>query len=192
MKAMDGSGRGQIIFLNGASSSGKSSIAQALLRALDTPYFHMAVDGIGAMRAKERTRELSPEQLATVLRRTRAGFHRAVAGMAEAGNDIVVEHVLSETWRLADCLNVFRDLRVVLIGVRCSLPELRRREQLRGDRISGSAVAQHEVVHAHGLYDLECDTEAKTPQECAGQIKAYLVVPHGESAFEQLRRRRPV
>lgn len=185
---MDGSGRGQIIFLNGASSSGKSSIAQALLPALDTPYFHMAVDDIGAMRAKERTRELSPEQLATVLRRTRAGFHRAVAGMAEAGNDIVVEHVLSETWRLVDCLNVFRDFRVVFVGVRCSLPELRRREQLRGDRISGSAVAQYEIVHMHGLYDLECDTEAKTPQECAGQIKAYLGVPHGEPAFEQLRR----
>ncbi|WP_425303565.1 phosphotransferase-like protein [Nocardia wallacei] len=30
--------------------------------------------------------------------------HRAVAAMASAGNDIVMDHVLSEPWRLRDCL----------------------------------------------------------------------------------------
>lgn len=185
---MSGSGRGEIIFLNGASSSGKTSIAQELLRILDTPYFRMGVDDIGAMRAEQRTRELSEEQLATVLRKTRAGFHRAVAGMAEAGNDVVVDHVLSESWRLPDCLDVFRDFRVVFVGVRCSLPELIRRERLRGDRVVGAAAAQHEVVHQHGLYDLECDTESSTPQQCAAEIKTYRDRMHAETAFEQLRR----
>ena len=38
--------RGQIIFLNGTSSSGKSSIAGQLLLMLDPPHFHMSVDAI--------------------------------------------------------------------------------------------------------------------------------------------------
>jgi chloramphenicol 3-O-phosphotransferase len=49
---------GQIIFLNGTSSSGKSSIAEQLLLVLDRPYFHMSVDAVNAMRAKDRTLEL--------------------------------------------------------------------------------------------------------------------------------------
>jgi chloramphenicol 3-O phosphotransferase len=65
---------GQIIFLNGTSSSGKTSIAQELLRVLDRPYFHMAVDAFGSMRAKERTAGLSPDELAAVLYRTRPVF----------------------------------------------------------------------------------------------------------------------
>jgi len=64
------------------------------------------------MRARERTLELGPDELAAVLRRTRAGFHRAVAGMAQAANDLVVDYVLSEQWRHAglDCLGVLAGL----------------------------------------------------------------------------------
>ena len=107
---------GQIIFLNGTSSSGKSSIAEQLLLVLDRPYFHMSVDAINSMRAKERTLELGPAELDAVLARTRAGFHRAVAGMAQAGNDIVADHVLSEQWRLLDCLTVLAGLDVDRAG----------------------------------------------------------------------------
>ncbi|MGD0240643.1 MAG: hypothetical protein ABSB59_09975 [Streptosporangiaceae bacterium] len=52
--------------------------------------------------------------LIAVLARTRAGFHRAVAGLAAAGNDVVADHVLSEPWRLLDCLAVMAGYRVVL------------------------------------------------------------------------------
>jgi chloramphenicol 3-O phosphotransferase len=134
--------RGQIIFLNGTSSSGKSSIAGQLLRMLDPPHFHMSVDAINSMRAKQKTRELDDAELEAVLARTRAGFHRAVAGMAEAGNDVIADHVLSEPWRLRDCLEVMADYRVVFVGVRCSPAELERRERERGDRPPGVALAQ--------------------------------------------------
>jgi Chloramphenicol phosphotransferase-like protein len=71
---------GQVIFLNGASSSGKSSIARELLDVMEGPYFHLAVDAFNGMRAKRRTLELSPAELTAVLARTRAGFHRAATG----------------------------------------------------------------------------------------------------------------
>lgn len=103
---------GRIILLNGTSSSGTSSIAAELLDVLDPPHFHLAIDSINGMRGKAKTHQLAPDEQAQVLHRTRAGFHRAVAGMAAAGNDVVMDYVLSEPWRLRDCLDVFVDLRV--------------------------------------------------------------------------------
>jgi chloramphenicol 3-O phosphotransferase len=178
---------GQIIFLNGTSSSGKTSIAEDLLRVLDRPYFHLAVDAINSMRAKEKTGELPPDELAAALTRTRAGFHRAAAGMAEAGNDIIVDYVLSEPWRLLDCLTVFAGFDVVFVGVHCPLGELQRREQMRGDREPGQAASQVIAVHEHGIYDLECDTGSATPLQCALQIKDYLGRRTKPTAFDQLR-----
>ncbi|HEY5835653.1 chloramphenicol phosphotransferase CPT family protein [Streptomyces sp.] len=181
---------GRIIFLNGTSSSGKSSIARELLGILDgDPYFHLAVDGINAMRARK---EIAPAALDRVLKRTRMGYHRAVAGMAAAGNDLVVDHVLSEPWRLDDCLTVLAGLEVFLVGVHCPLAELERRERDRGDRPPGLAASQYGKVHAHGVYDIECDTGTASPRECAELIKSHVesavASGQGATAFGRLRR----
>ncbi|WP_078853973.1 chloramphenicol phosphotransferase CPT family protein [Streptomyces sp. FxanaA7] len=175
-----------IIFLNGTSSSGKSSIATELLRILDEPYFHIPVDAFHAMRTRQ---QLPPEQLATVLHRTWRGYHRAVAGMAAAGNNVVMDHVLSEEWRLRDCLDLFVPQDVVFVGVHCGRAELARRERERGDRPLGLAARQLDPVHAHGLYDIECDTSRADPLRCASRIKQFLRHRPRPTAFEQLRDR---
>jgi chloramphenicol 3-O phosphotransferase len=178
---------GRIILLNGTSSSGKSSIAAELLELLDPPHFHLAVDAFGAMRGAARTGRLNPEELAATLTRTRAGFHRAVAGMAAAGNDLVIDHVLSEPWRLPDLLAVLAPFDVVFVGVHCELAELRRRELARGDRAPGAAQTQFPLVHVHGDYDVEVDTTTVSARECAERIVRYLGEPRRERAFERLR-----
>jgi chloramphenicol 3-O phosphotransferase len=175
-----------IIFLNGTSSSGKSSIAEQLLRVLPTPYFHLPVDAINSLRARERTNELSAEELADVLERTVRGFHRVVAGMAAAGNDVVVDHVLRESHWLRDCLTLLKDEEVVFVGVRCPLDEVVRRERERGDRQIGRAAYHFDRVHAHGVYDVECDTSVSTPEQCAFQIKEFLDDGQSPSAFKEL------
>lgn len=175
---------GRIIFLNGTSSSGKSSLAAALLRRLEPLHFHLAVDAFNAMSA---SKDLPPDELEQALRRMRAGFHRAIAGMAAAGNHVVVDHVLSEPWRLADCLEVLAPYEVLLVGVRCALPELERRELARGDRPAGLAALQFERVHAHGVYDLEVDTGVYGAEECAERIVAHLAGGTPPTAFRQLR-----
>jgi chloramphenicol 3-O phosphotransferase len=178
---------GRIIFLNGTSSSGKTSIAEQLLEVLEQPWFHLPVDAINAMRAKRRTMELSQAGLDAVLARTRAGYHRAVAGMAAAGNNVVMDYVLSERWRLLDCLSVLADFEVVFVGVRCAPAELARRERLRGDREPGLAQAQQELVRAHGRYDIECDTTTTSPLDCALTIRDFLARPDPPTAFDELR-----
>jgi chloramphenicol 3-O phosphotransferase len=177
---------GLIVFLNGTSSSGKSSIAAELLRITGEPFFHMPVDAFHAMRSAP---ELSPDDLSAMLHRTWRGYHRAVAGMAAAGNNVVVDHVLSEEWRLRDCLELFPGPDVVLVGVRCPREELERRERARGNRPLGLAARQSEVVHAHGVYDLEVDTNRMDPGLCARRIKEFLPGRPRPTAFQRLAHR---
>ncbi|MFC9909575.1 chloramphenicol phosphotransferase CPT family protein [Streptomyces sp. NPDC059862] len=176
--------RGLVVFLNGTSSSGKSSIAAELLRILAEPYFHMPVDAFHAMRSPT---PVPPDQLDTMLHRTWQGYHRAVAGMAAAGNNVVMDHILSAEWRLRDCLSLFVPQDVVLVGVHCPLDELERRERERGNRPVGLAARQLKQVHAHGVYDLECDTSVSTPLECARRIRDFLPARPTPTAFQRLR-----
>ncbi|MFG3086895.1 chloramphenicol phosphotransferase CPT family protein [Streptomyces antibioticus] len=181
---------GRIIFLNGTSSSGKSSIARELLDILDDGvFFHLAVDSFNSMRTK---RELGAEELDAALRRTRMGFHRSIAAMAEVGNHVVVDHVLSEPWRLLDCLTVLPAEDVLFVGVHCPLDVLVRREMARGDRPPGLAAQQYGVVHSHGDYDVECDTSKESPRECAQRIKGVLARRPRPTAFTRLRLGRQV
>lgn len=180
-------GQGRVVFLNGTSSSGKSSIAEQLIEILDPPHFHLQVDQFNRMRSQRRALDLDRASVSAFLRLTTLGFHRAVAGMAAGGNNVVLDHVLSERWRLLDLLQVFEGYDVVLVGVRCSLAEVERRERLRGHRVSGLAAEQYRRVHSYSAYDLEVDAEIGTPRECAEQIRAFLADPPDKRVFDDLR-----
>lgn len=107
--------------------------------------------------------------------------------MASAGNDVIVDHVLSEPWRLRDCLTVMAGIDVVFVGVHCSLEELQRREQQRGDRPLGTAAGQIGQVHAQAMYDLEVDTGTGSIEACSARIKAYVEGDPSPRAFDRLR-----
>lgn len=193
MPSADDSGQGntaagRIIVINGASSSGKTSLASELLPLLPTAHFLMSVDDFNAMRAR---RELTGPELEVVLRRTRAGFHRAVAAMAQAGNDVVVDLVLSEEWRWLDCVRVFAGVDVLFVGVKCDLRELERRESTRADREPGLARRQWHRVHLHDDYDVVVETDKVSAREAARAIAraASGRRPDCDRAFDRLRRR---
>ncbi|MFE6482442.1 AAA family ATPase [Streptomyces sp. NPDC057757] len=176
---------GVVVLLNGASSSGKSSIARELLGVLDGTWFHMPVDAFHSMRGGG---EIADEDLQAEIDRTAKGFHRAVAGMAAGGNNLVVDHPLSRRWRLLDLLGLLVPEDTVLVGVRCPLPELERRERERGDRQPGLAAMQYDAVHSHGPHDLDVDTSLHSPRECALRVRDLLADRPSPTAFETLRR----
>ena len=59
---------------------------------------------------------------------------------------------------------------VAAFPVRGPLDVLEQREQQRQDRTLGQARAQFDLVHAHGVYDLEVDTSLASPEQCAQQV----------------------
>jgi chloramphenicol 3-O phosphotransferase len=179
--------RGRVILLNGPSSSGKSSIGKALLAMLPDPWFLVPVDTVSGMRSTEHTRSLGEVEVEAMLRRTRQGYHRVIAALVSTGNDVVMDYLLSEPWRLADLIKVLHGYDVTLVDVQCAPHELERRERQRGDRPLGLAASQT-LVFSHEDNDIEVDTTSRSAIECARDIVDRMDKISSPKAFERLRR----
>jgi chloramphenicol 3-O phosphotransferase len=188
---------GAIIILNGASSSGKSSLAKSLQAAFPEPFLSAGLDSfLWMLPHRYLDRPLWDDVLGLATEagetghRLVRGMHRAISELARAGNHVVADHVLVEPSWLADCAMIFAEFPAWFVGVRCPLAVLEERERKRGDRTLGQAAAQHELVHVHGVYDIEVDTSRLTPDECAVIIRRT-VESGAPFAFKRLRDRRP-
>jgi chloramphenicol 3-O phosphotransferase len=177
-----------IILLNGTSSAGKTSIARELQRRLPEPYLHTGIDYFFRMLpprylgeappADERFLWLPPTncdggmaiQVGPVGQRMIAGYHRAVAALAAAGNHVIVDEVLLDPAWLRDWVEVLATSAALFVGVRCPLDVVEQRERERGDRAVGQARGHFAIVHVHGGYDVEIDTSRTDPAGCAEQI----------------------
>ncbi|MBX3707413.1 MAG: AAA family ATPase [Pseudomonadales bacterium] len=192
---------GNIIFLNGSSSAGKTTLAIMLQQLLPEPYQHIALDqfrdgmpgryrGLNSPEGTPGSRGLNvvpvtrDGQRITEVRfgdhgeRVLRGMRRAIAAFAQAGNHVIIDDLLFRADYLEDYAEALEDLDVWLIGVRCSLDVVNARERARSGRFPGTATSHFHAVHAHGVdYDLEVDTSDTTPRACAERIIARLGEP---------------
>jgi len=175
-----------IIFLNGASSSGKSSIAKELQVIIEIPCIHLCIDDYlsAYQQGLWETKEIVQPVWAKIIR----GFHAAGAAIARSGNLVIMDDVLeSEPPWLESMLELFDDLNVLFVGVHCPLAELERREKNRKERRDGLASLQFDHVHAKAIYDVEVDTSVLSPQECAAIIIEHINTETQPLAFDRLR-----
>ena len=175
-----------IILLNGAGSAGKSSIARALQAITREPFLHVAMDGFLDMLPEALQDDPDTFDFQEIVEcgtpsvriavgpvgdRVLKGMRAAIAALADAGNNLIVDDVMlngeaSEYRRLLQA----HDLHFV--GVQASLDVLEERERQRGDRMIGLARWQFERVHRNVDYDLVVDTGLADPEACAEQIRA--------------------
>jgi chloramphenicol 3-O phosphotransferase len=169
-------GPGRIIFLNGASSSGKSTLAKVLQEVFDEPFLHVSSDHFVAAGLLPQRRDGSgPFDWWRQMRpRFFAGFHHCLPALARAGNDLIVDHIIEfASWR-RDLTRLLAGLDVYLVGVHCDLDELDRRERERRDRRIGEGRSHVAIdgIHSFGPYDLDVDTTAGVTTELASSIVA--------------------
>ncbi len=188
---------GRIIFLNGTSSAGKTTLAHALQEVLVEPYLHMALDqfrdgmparfrGLNSPAGTDGDRGLNVvpvtdvERPYTLIRfgetgqRILRGMRRAIGAMAREGNNVIIDDIILEPAFLDDYLTVFADLNVYFVGVMCPVAVIGERERGRPGRFPGTARGHLAVCHAHGVYDLEVDTSLATPFECATRVATHI------------------
>jgi chloramphenicol 3-O phosphotransferase len=149
---------GNIILVNGASSSGKSTLSSALQAKLEQPFWHYSIDHLVAANILPHARIKSKEFLWSDMRpQFFAGFHHSLPALAKAGNNLIVEHIVETKEWMRLLLELLAPFDVFFIGVHCPLLELERREIERGNRRIGEARQDFETVHTFGFYDLEID-----------------------------------
>ncbi|MFJ1615461.1 chloramphenicol phosphotransferase CPT [Streptomyces sp. NPDC088249] len=168
-----------MIVLNGGSSSGKSGIARCLQAVLPDPWLTFGVDTLieampAPMRESDAGIAFAPDGEVVVgpeFRTLETAWIEGVAAMARAGARVVVDEVFlggaesQQRWQRA-----LGGLRVLWVGVRCESAVAEAREVARGDRITGMAAAQADLVHRGVFYDLEVDTTRSDSMECARSI----------------------
>jgi chloramphenicol 3-O phosphotransferase len=171
-----------LIVLNGASSSGKTTIAHALLQVLEEPQIYTGLDDI-----LERVQPFGSEHGGMFHRLARPWrtlwfqltdgrlklfqqLHREVVAHYRMGKNIIVDTALMDRRALLDAAECFAPLGGFLIGIKPPLEVSERWEAARGDRNPGHAREHYDLIHAHGIYDLALDPSQMTPEECARVI----------------------
>ena len=86
------------------------------------------------------------------------GFHRCLPALAEAGNNLIVDHIIENEEWMWDLVKLLSPFDVFFVGVHCPLTELERRERDRGNRRLGEARMDYKAVHGFVEYDLEIDS----------------------------------
>ena len=196
---------GQIIILNGAPRSGKSSIAAAIQEMFDGVWMNLGVDrfmamtpahylpGMGLRPGGERP-DLEP--LVQVLYRA---MYESIAAHSRLGLNVVVDVGHHDAYAMSRgilpaCARILNGLPALFVGVRCPAEVIMERRVATGWHAANAADAEllqrvllwQQEVHKPGVYDLEVDTSLLTPQECAEAIRECLEQPPVPSAFQRL------
>lgn len=181
-----------IIFINGTSSSGKTSLLKLLQKKLPEPYLDMGIDKfIWMLPSRYLDRPLWDDVLGKAVHSGPVGWslfsgmHHAIAAAASRGNNILADHVFVEKAWVDECAGLFAEMNAYLIGLTCSLEVLEQRERDRKDRTLGQAKMQYEIIHKYTQYDLELDTSKLTTDECAEQVIEQLKNP--PAAFRKIK-----
>jgi chloramphenicol 3-O phosphotransferase len=177
---------GRIIYLNGASSAGKTSIARELQAMLEEPHLVLGIDtfirmlpqrlfgsadgwrfvstGDGALRA-----ERGP-----LADRAFSAMYAAVAALSRGANHVIFDDVMTSPELLRRLVEAWHGHEVLLVGVRCAVEVAEARERARGDRAIGLARGSSALAHQHLEYDIEVDSAELSATECASEIATFL------------------
>ncbi|MER7454277.1 chloramphenicol phosphotransferase [Nocardia beijingensis] len=182
----------RVIFLNGTSSSGKTTLARAIQDESDIPFVYWGIDtlfhlvppnwggGRGGPLSREgfwydrgRDADGSPK---VVIRYGEVGWRMlrnacaAAAAFAHGGDHLVIDEMLLTPDLLPIWMAALDGLEVQLVRVTCPLAVAEQRELGRRNE-NGLARGHFHLVHQHGAtYDTIVDTSTGAPAELARAV----------------------
>lgn len=145
---------GVVIFINGTSSAGKTTISKALQASIGVPFCYYASDQLAEKGFRPPLEFDAPPNERD---RFFDGFHRSIPALATAGNNLIVEHIVEELSWAASLQALLSPFDVFWVGVHAPVGQLEKRERERGDRTIGEALF-HLKTHKYCHYDIEVDS----------------------------------
>lgn len=195
----------KIILLNGAGSSGKTSIVKALQYLSDDPWVTFGIDTFIEMTPYPVDGKKNIEYFSftssqndrgpTTRVDMREGGGKLFSCMADfakiladKGNNIIIDEVLFDDEHLKSYVSTLSNHIVYFIGVYCYLSVMQNREILRRNRTIGLSNDQFDRVHK-GLreYDLKINTNKSDFFENAKEILQFVNNHEQPQGFEHIR-----
>ena len=162
--------QGRIIFLNGVTSSGKTSIVEALQERDDVFFYVVANDLFQEMVGDKFLREDYWKYLSEVIIMM---YHTAKL-YSDMGKNVLIDGILVERDEIKphyqQLMEILKENPLDIVEVYCPLDICRERNIARGDRYETQSDEQHELMAQNIMYSLRVDTSVNSPEECAELI----------------------
>jgi len=181
-----------IIFLLGIGSSGKSTIANALLQHLRDSYhltgFDYSVESLdkkywpggshereGFYVKKSITEHGETSELiaGTIGKAFLKKMLEDMIRQADEGNNLIIDTVPSDE-EYQELLSAFKDHEILCVGIKPPVEVIIERENRRSDRRPGTAKAAYQQFYANKKFDLEIDTSQVSAEDAVESILAQL------------------
>ena len=171
----------RVIFLNGVTSAGKTSVARAIQEASSEIYYHVSNDMFHNMIGRKFWRENGRGCIA----RSIIAMYHAVRAMYDSGLNVIVDGMLLEMPEYREIFgqlnydimrSVFAGANIFVVELYCPLEECRRRNIARGDRGEFQSAEQHAEMNKNITYDFSVDSSLNTAEKCAELILEACIV----------------
>ncbi len=163
-----------IIYINGTSSSGKTSVAKELQKLRPEPYFYFSIDTLLYSLYEEDVKAIMGHQTYRQKLNWESvfeGYFASVAALANAGNNVIADcPVYSQKLGQYFQKHLGSIDNRLTVKLDCPLLVLEERERNRGDRAIGVAKGQYAGIHKHLDFNLEFDSSKDSPTEIASTI----------------------
>lgn len=162
--------KGRIIYLNGVTSSGKTSIVEALQARRDVFFYVVANDLFQEMIGEEYLQEDYWKYLGEVIIMM---YHTAKL-FSDMGKNVIIDSILVEREGIAPHYERMKEILgnnpLDIVEVYCPLDICRQRNIDRGDRYESQSDEQAELMAKDIRYSMRVDTSLLSPAECADKI----------------------
>lgn len=159
--------KGRIIFLNGVTSSGKTSIVEALQERDDVFFYVVANDLFQEMVGDKYLRENYWNYLSEVI----IMMYHTARLYSDMGKNVLIDGILVEREEIRphyqQLIEILKNNPLDLVEVYCPLDICRERNIIRGDRSENQSDEQHELMADNIEYRLRVDTSLHSAAECA-------------------------
>lgn len=184
----------QVIYLNGPSSAGKTTLAHALQEKLEKPFLTLGLDEIIEMMPKKLNdwtgKTQTPGFSAQIIIEsgiTMCKIHNGPFGikmiesfyalartLLHQGHSLIIDDVSCGKEEVDQWRAVLKQYHVLWVGLTAPVEVLEEREKLRKDRPFGLSRWQAMHVHSGVVYDLMLNTDVPHPQENVDKILRFM------------------
>ena len=161
---------GRIIFLNGVTSSGKTSIVDSLQNQEDIFFYVVANDLFQEMVGENYLRKNYWKYLSEVIIMM---YHTAKL-YSDMGKNVLIDGILVEREEIkphySQLLEILKNNPLDIVEIYCPLDICRQRNIIRGDRYETQSQEQYDLMAENIKYSAKVDTSIYSPEECAKKI----------------------
>lgn len=169
--------KGKIIFLNGVTSTGKTTISKCIQELADENFYHMSCDMFQQMISQK---SLSKSYWGYLSEGTIV-MYKTARMLSNDGINVIIDGMLLEMSEFKSRFGksnyemmktILDDSNVFVVEVYCPLNECRMRNIARGDRYENQSEEQNEAMAKNIAYGFFVNTKEKSSMDCARDILA--------------------